>query len=90
MSNMETDQVQQENDVETDGTESVKSPIQFQVSMVSDRPEEETSAEPTADTPMLTPSPSEGRNGKVQYSIGDMEVVEVVSICTVYNLQYIC
>lgn len=89
MSNMETDQVQQENDVETDGTENVKSPIQFQVSMVSDRSEEETSAEPTVETPMLTSSPSEGRNGKVQYSIGDMEVVEVVSILYII-IVYFC
>lgn len=55
------------------------SPVQFHIEMASDRNESDVpaeSTEPTAETPMLA---TEGANGKVKYSIGDMEVVEVVS-----------
>jgi hypothetical protein len=66
-----------DNDLETD--EAIPdtldvAPVNFQMSVTSAESEQE-SAEPTAETPMI-----ESRNGKLQYHIGDMEVVEVVSV----------
>lgn len=58
-------------------------PVNFQMSVTSAESDQD-SVEPTAETPMI-----ENRNGKLQYHIGDMEVVEVVSVILFDNLYFI-
>jgi len=72
-------------DLETGVTENRDSPIEFRVSITGDASERDSvTPDPTVDTPMLPMG--DGANGKVKYSLGDMEVVEVVSLIHLYDV----
>ena len=72
-------------DLETGVTENRDSPIEFRVSITGDASERDSvTPDPTVDTPMLPMG--DGANGKVKYRLGDMEVVEVVSLIHLYDV----
>lgn len=62
------------NDIETDGGEGLRPPpVDFRIS-VSSAEEDIAEPEPSAETPMIAVP-----NGKVEYRLNDLEVVQVVS-----------